>query len=104
MIDLGDGLTRFKAGEAEFGVDLLDWVRWYVEVGSSELAERPHELVELARQRLKEKAGVELNADQADSFLHAVSMAYAEKKRAQELERQTSPSSTASPPFPESTD
>lgn len=95
MIGLGSGLTMFSAGGAQFGVDLVGWVNWYIDE-AERYKDNPHRLLPAVLERLK-SAGIDLggNLTLADAFLHAVFAAYDDIKKKQREERM-SPSSTDS--------
>lgn len=97
-IDLGDGLTTFTANGSTVGVDLIGWVKWYTDV-AQDYAERPYQLLDAVAGRLHEECGVKVNYTQADAFLHAVMLEYAEIKKKQQDERMSA-SSTASTDSP----
>lgn len=85
-LDLGDGLTAFRAGTQVFRVDLVAEVAWYMEQGPR-WAERGEDALAIVRERIHAAHGVELNHSQADAYLHALNKAYRDlkKKQADEL-------------------
>lgn len=86
VIDVGDGLTCFKAGNATFRVDVVAWVAWYARYQVPE-GEGPHHLADAVRDRLEQETGVKVNLAQADAFLHAVVREYHGHKKQQLAQR-----------------
>lgn len=84
--DIGDGLTRFRAGEQVFHVDLVAEVAWYMQEGPT-WAEKGIDSLAIVQERVLRTYGVRLNHSQADAYLHALNRAYRDlkKKQADEL-------------------
>ena len=97
-IDLGDGLTVFRAGITAFRVDLWAWAEWYDGYRAPEGA-GPYDHLHAVRAKLKRETGAELNVSQADDFLHKVLEVCANLKKKQGV-LLTSASSTGPAPPP----
>ncbi len=85
-LDIGDGLTTFRAGESVFRTDLVREVRWYMEEGPRLAEAGGMAALDAVRARVHHEHGVDLNHSQADAYLHALNRAYRELKKKQHEE------------------